>query len=83
MRVGSGSAKRTARPPIGTPTGSHPGTRDRNVARAAVEAETSRFDGLNNEPANPPRQPALHRDKRGDGTPDGENHLSSDATRLA
>ena len=31
------------------------------VAGAAVEAETERFDGLINEPGNPPRQPALDR----------------------
>ncbi len=30
-------------------------------ADAAVEGETERFDGLINEPGNPPRQPALDR----------------------
>ena len=31
------------------------------VARAQVEAEQERFDGLVNEPANPPREPGLER----------------------
>ena len=44
-----------------------PGTSTPKIAGAAVEAETERFDGLINEPGNPPRQPALDREKRGDG----------------
>ncbi len=34
-------------------------TPDRGVAEAQVAAEEERFDGLVNEPTNPPRQPAL------------------------
>jgi hypothetical protein len=43
------------------------GTSTSKVAGAAVEAETERFDGLINEPENPPRQPALDAEKRGNG----------------
>jgi hypothetical protein len=46
--------------------GNRPGSRptaettpDPAVAGAAVEAESERFDGLINEPGNPPRQPGL------------------------
>ena len=42
-------------------------TTDPTVALDAAQAETERFDGLINEPANPPRQPALDREKRGGG----------------
>ena len=45
-----------------------PGTSNRRVAGAAVAAETERFDGLVNESANPPRQPALDDQKCGDGS---------------
>lgn len=44
-----------------------PGTPNPRVADTAVAAETERFDGLVNESANPPRQPALDDEKRGDG----------------
>ncbi len=37
------------------------GTPEPRVARAQVEAEQERFDGLVNEPANPPREPDLER----------------------
>jgi hypothetical protein len=44
-----------------------PKTSTPQVAGAAVEAETERFDGLINESENPPRQPALDRENRGNG----------------
>lgn len=44
-----------------------PVTSTPNVADAAVEAETERFDGLVNEPENPPRQPGLDREIHEDG----------------
>ncbi len=50
----------------GTPA-DQPGTSTPKVAGAAVEAETERFDGLINEPENPPRQLALDRENGGDG----------------
>lgn len=44
-----------------------PGTSNPRVVDIAVAAETERFDGLVNESANPPRQPALDDSKREDG----------------
>jgi hypothetical protein len=43
----------------GTRTGVENLSPEPEVARAAVEAESERFDGLINEPGNPPRQPGL------------------------
>ncbi|HEY6470503.1 MAG TPA: hypothetical protein VI434_12140 [Candidatus Dormibacteraeota bacterium] len=44
-------------------------TNNPTVASEAAHAETERFDGLINEPGNPPRQPALDQEKRGDKQP--------------